>query len=650
MERTASCKCCAVKNVQVNESQEKVSLVNEYWRIVLSVVMLIAGIILNATEVAFFQGDYVAFVWYLLAYLPVGIPVIKEAFESMARKDYFSEFTLMSVATIGAFYIGEYPEGVAVMLFYAVGEMFQDKAVDRAKRNISALLDVRPEKATVVRANNLVVENPRNVRVGEVIEIKAGERIPLDGTMLSEVAAFNTSALTGESVPRHIRKEEDVLAGMIVTDKVIRIKVTKSFDKSTLARILELVQDTSERKAPAELFIRKFARIYTPVVIGLAVLIVFVPFIYSLVNPLFTFLFNDWLYRALIFLVISCPCALVVSIPLGYFGGIGAASRLGILFKGGNYLDAITQINTIVFDKTGTLTKGIFEVQSCTSIRVSEEELTRLVASVEQGSTHPIAKAVVGYAEKLGVGLVQATDISEVAGCGLEAKIEGVRILAGNLRLLSKYGIAYPEELASITETIVVCAVGEEYAGYLLLSDSLKEDACTAIENLKLLNIKNIQILSGDKQSIVSSFAKKLGITKAYGDLLPDGKVEHIEVLRRDESNRIAFVGDGINDAPVLALSNVGIAMGGLGSDAAIETADVVIQTDQPSKVATAIKVGMLTRRIIWQNVSLAFGVKLLVMILGAGGMATLWEAVFADVGVALIAILNAVRIQKMIK
>lgn len=650
MERMASCKCCAVKNVQVNESQEKVSLVNEYWRIVLSVVMLIAGIILNATEVAFFQGDYVAFVWYLLAYLPVGIPVIKEAFESMARKDYFSEFTLMSVATIGAFYIGEYPEGVAVMLFYAVGEMFQDKAVDRAKRNISALLDVRPEKATVVRENNLVVVNPRDVRVGEVIEIKVGERIPLDGTMLSEVAAFNTSALTGESVPRHIRKEEEVLAGMIVTDKVIRIKVTKPFDKSTLARILELVQDTSERKAPAELFIRKFARIYTPVVIGLAALIVCVPFVYSLVNPLFVFTFNDWLYRALIFLVISCPCALVVSIPLGYFGGIGAASRLGILFKGGNYLDAITQINTIVFDKTGTLTKGVFEVQSCTSIRVPEEELTRLVASVEQGSTHPIAKAVVGYAEKLGVGLVRATDISEIAGCGLEAKIEGVRVLAGNLRLLSKYGIAYPEELASITETIVVCAVGEEYAGYLLLSDSLKEDACTAIENLKLLNIKNIQILSGDKQSIVSSFAKKLGITKAYGDLLPDGKVEHIEALRRDESNRIAFVGDGINDAPVLALSNVGIAMGGLGSDAAIETADVVIQTDQPSKVATAIKVGRLTRRIIWQNVSLAFGVKLLVMILGAGGMATLWEAVFADVGVALIAILNAVRIQKMIK
>lgn len=650
MERMASCKCCAVKNVQVNESQEKVSLVNEYWRIVLSVVMLIAGIILNATGIAFFQGDYVAFVWYLLAYLPVGLPVIKEAFGSMARKDYFSEFTLMSVATIGAFYIGEYPEGVAVMLFYAVGEMFQDKAVDRAKRNISALLDVRPEKAAVVRDSNLVVVNPRDVRVGKVIEIKAGERIPLDGTMLSEVAAFNTSALTGESVPRHIRKEENVLAGMIVTDKVIRIKVTKPFDKSTLARILELVQDTSERKAPAELFIRKFARIYTPVVIGLATLIVCVPFVYSLVNPLFAFTFNDWLYRALIFLVISCPCALVVSIPLGYFGGIGAASRLGILFKGGNYLDAITQINTIVFDKTGTLTKGVFEVQSCISICVPEEELTRLVASVEQGSTHPIAKAVVGYAEKLGVGLVRATDISEIAGCGLEAKIEGVRVLAGNLRLLSKYGIAYPEELASITETIVVCAVGEEYAGYLLLSDSLKEDACTAIKNLKLLNIKNIQILSGDKQSIVSSFAKKLGITKAYGDLLPDGKVEHIEALRRDESNRIAFVGDGINDAPVLALSNVGIAMGGLGSDAAIETADVVIQTDQPSKVATAIKVGRLTRRIIWQNVSLAFGVKLLVMILGAGGMATLWEAVFADVGVALIAILNAVRIQKMIK
>lgn len=438
---------------------------------------------------------------------------------------------------------------------------------------------------------------------------------------------------------------------MIVTDKVIRIKVIRPFDKSALARILELVQNASERKAPAELFIRKFARVYTPIVIGLAVLIVLLPFIYSLITPQFLFTFNDWLYRALVFLVISCPCALVVSIPLGYFGGIGAASRLGILFKGGNYLDAVTKINTVVFDKTGTLTKGTFEVQSCNcESGVSEEELIRMIASVESSSTHPIAKAVVNYAGRRDIELSSVTDSKEYAGLGLEAAVNGIQVLAGNGRLLSKFQIEYPPELLSITDTIVVCAIGNKYAGYLLLSDSLKEDARIAIQNLKALGIQNIQILSGDKQSIVSNFAEKLGISEAYGDLLPDGKVKHLEELRQHTENQVAFVGDGMNDAPVLALSNVGIAMGGLGSDAAIETADVVIQTDQPSKVAEAIKVGKLTRRIVWQNISLAFGVKLLVLILGAGGLATLWEAVFADVGVALIAIMNAVRIQKMIK
>ena len=377
--------------------------------------------------------------------------------------------------------------------------------------------------------------------------------------MLDEAAAFNTSALTGESIPRTIRKGGEVLAGMISTDKVIRVEVTRPFEKSALSRILELVQNASERKAPAELFIRKFARVYTPIVTGLAALIVLLPFLYSLANAQFSFIFNDWMYRALVFLVISCPCALVVSIPLGYFGGIGAASRLGILFKGGNYLDAIARINTVVFDKTGTLTKGTFEEQSChTPQGISEEKL--------------------------------------------------------------------------------------------LLSDTLKDDACTAIEELKALNINNIQILSGDKQAIVTNFAEKLGVARAYGDLLPDGKVEHIEELKRNTANRIVFVGDGINDAPVLAFSHVGIAMGGLGSDAAIETADVVIQTDQPSKVATAICAGKQTRRIVWQNISLAFGVKLLVLALGAGGLATLWEAVFADVGVALIAIVNAIRVQKLIK
>lgn len=643
--------CCAHEHAPIEHIEKENSFLKDYWRILLSALLLFGGIAMNAMDIAFFQEKYVAFAWYMLTYLPVGLLVLKEAWESITQKDVFSEFTLMSIATLGAFYIGEYPEGVAVMLFYSLGELFQEKAVDKAKRNIGALLDVRPETATVIREGEAVVENPRKVEVSETIEVKAGERVPLDGIMLGEVAVFNTSALTGESVPRNIRKGEEVLAGMIATGKVIRVKVTRPFEKSALSRILELVQNASERKAPAEQFIRKFARVYTPIVTGLAVLIVLLPFLYSLIDAQFVFTFNDWLYRALVFLVISCPCALAVSIPLGYFGGIGAASRLGVLFKGGNYLDAVTQINTVVFDKTGTLTKGTFEVQSCqTQPGISEERLIQLAASAERNSTHPIAKAIVDYAGQRNIELIPTEEVTEIAGHGLETVMDGKRVLAGNTRLLSKYQIEYPKKLQAIPDTIVVCAVGTEYAGHLLLSDTLKEDAFKAVEELKALNITNIQILSGDKQAIVTNFAKKLGITQAYGDLLPDGKVKHIEELRRDAGNQIAFVGDGINDAPVLALSNVGIAMGGLGSDAAIETADIVIQTDQPSKVATAIRAGRQTRRIIWQNISLAFGIKLLVLILGAGRLATLWEAVFADVGVALIAILNAIRIQKMIK
>ena len=556
------CSCCAHTHECAPEKhiEKKESIFAEYWKVGLSFILLISGIIMNALELPFFREGYFSLIWYVVAYLPVGLPVMKEAWESMKDKDYFSEFTLMFVATLGAFYIGEYPEGVAVMLFYSVGELFQEKAVDKAKRNIGALLDVRPEEAAVVRDGRVVIENPQSVKVGETIEIKTGGRVPLDGMMLNEVAAFNTAALTGESVPRSIRMGEEVLAGMIVTDKVIRIKVIRPFDKSALARILELVQNASERKAPAELFIRKFARVYTPIVIGLAVLIVLLPFIYSLITPQFLFTFNDWLYRALVFLVISCPCALVVSIPLGYFGGIGAASRLGILFKGGNYLDAVTKINTVVFDKTGTLTKGTFEVQSCNcESGVSEEELIRMIASVESSSTHPIAKAVVNYAGRRDIELSSVTDSKEYAGLGLEAAVNGIQVLAGNGRLLSKFQIEYPPELLSITDTIVVCAIGNKYAGYLLLSDSLKEDAKIAIQNLKALGIQNIQILSGDKQSIVSNFAEKLGISEAYGDLLPDGKVKHLEELRQHTENQVAFVGDGMNDAPVLALSNVGI-------------------------------------------------------------------------------------------
>jgi Cd2+/Zn2+-exporting ATPase len=603
--------------------------------------------------------------WYLLAYLPFGIPVMKKAWDSIRQGDVFNEFTLMSMATIGAFCIGEYPEGVAVMVFYTIGEWFQDRAVDKAKRNIEELLDVRPETATVIRKGENVTVSPEEVQVGETLEVKVGERLPLDGILLSDSAAFNTAALTGESVPRTIRQGEEALAGMIVTDKVINVEVNKPFDQSALARILELVQNATERKAPAEQFIHKFARIYTPIVTLLAVLIVALPFLYSLIAPDFAYIFNDWLYRGLVFLVISCPCALVISVPLGYFGGIGAASRQGILFKGGNYLDAITQINTVVMDKTGTLTKGVFEVQKIVPAgNIAADELLKIVASVEQGSTHPIAKAIVDFAHTNAViprltrdpllshGIAgQArndrafSEISEVAGKGLTAHLNGKQILAGNTKLLDSYSVIYPAEVAQIPESTVLCAIDGKYCGYIIVADQPKEDAEKAIIALHDAGIKNIVMLSGDKQSIVSKLATALGIRTAYGNLLPEQKVEKLEELRANPQNKIAFVGDGINDAPALALSDIGIAMGGLGSDVAIETADVIIQTDQPSKIATAIQIGKFTRSIVFQNIAFALGVKFIVLILGAFGIATLWEAVFADVGVALLAVLNSVRI-----
>lgn len=605
---------------------------------------------MSAVGVSCFASGPVRLLWYVVAYLPVALPVLREAWESIRERDCFNEFTLMVVATIGAFYIGEYPEGVAVMLFYTVGELFQEQAVDRARRNIGALLDVRPERATVLRRGGAVEVSPREVCPGEIIEVHPGERVPLDGLLQSEAAAFNTAALTGESLPRDICAGEEVLAGMIVTDRVVRIRVERPFDQSALARILELVQHASERKAPAELFIRRFARVYTPAVAGLALLIVLLPYLYSLLQPSFLFHFHDWFYRALVFLVVSCPCALVVSIPLGYFGGIGAASRLGILFKGGNYLDAITRVDTVVFDKTGTLTEGVFAVHTCLCAPgQTEQQLLQAIASVESESTHPVAKAVVAYAEQRQIERLPVTETKELAGYGLESVLQGTPILVGSLRLLSRFGIAYPAELDAETNTLVACAVGGSYAGCLLLADTLKADARTAIERLRAEGVEHISILSGDKQAIVSDFARRLGVTEAYGDLLPDDKVHHIETLQQASGRCVAFVGDGMNDAPVLALSHVGIAMGGLGSDVAIEAADVVVQTDRPSRVADAIRVGRQTRRIVWQNIALAFGVKLLVLALGAGGVATLWEAVFADVGVALLAILNAVRIQHTI-
>lgn len=614
----------------------------QYLPATISFAMLMLGIALdNYIKQDFFKG-YIRLAWYVVAYLPVGFPVMKEAFETLKKGEFFTEFTLMCVATLGAFAIGEYPEGVAVMLFYAVGELFQTAAVNRAKSNIKALLDVRPNIANILRGGVFETVKPEDVEIGDTIQVRSGEKVPLDSEMLSESSSFNTAALTGESKPKTIEKGEIVLAGMLNLDKVIELKVTKKFADSSLARILDMVQNATARKAQTELLIRKFAKIYTPIVFFLAVALVVVP--YFVVS---NYVFNEWLYRALIFLVISCPCALVISIPLGYFGGIGAASRNGILFKGSNYLDLMTKVNTVVMDKTGTLTEGVFQVQEVVSAVLEKTEMLKILAALERQSTHPIAKAISEYT-KNDTSPYQATEVEEISGHGLKGVVNRKNVLVGNTKLLAKYGIAYPNEIDAIVETIVVIAVDNQYMGYVLIADKIKEDAVAAIKAMHQNGVIQTVMLSGDKDAITQKVAKTIGIDTAFGDLLPEGKVQKVEELKQDKTKIIAFVGDGINDAPVLALSDVGIAMGAMGSDAAIETANVVIQTDQPSKIATAIKIGKATKSIVIQNIILAFAVKIIVLILGAGGLATMWEAVFADVGVALLAILNAVRIQRM--
>jgi Cd2+/Zn2+-exporting ATPase len=576
----------------------------------------------------------------LVAYLLAGRKVLDLAFRKSKRGDIFNEFVLMSVATIGAFVIGEYEEGVAVMVFYQIGEWFQDAAVNNAKRSIKALLDVRPDEVTVIRNNAPLVADPSIIELGETIQIKPGEKVALDGELLSENASFNTAALTGESKPDTKYKGETILAGMINLNTVAEVKVNALFKDSKLSKILEMVQDATARKSQTQLFISKFAKVYTPIVFFLAVAVCFVP--YFFVDD---YNFQTWFYRALVFLVISCPCALVVSIPLGYFGGIGLASRNGILFKGGNFLDVMTKVNAVVMDKTGTLTKGVFKVQQVVPLNMDEKELVKLTAALEKNSTHPIAKAVTEYAGDI-VNGIKVDGVEEISGHGLKGSVDGKEMLAGNVKLLKKFNISYPAEIEKIVDTIVVVAINNQYAGYITMGDEIKEDAIQAVKDMHGLNIKTV-MLSGDKQSVVDEVAKAVGIDEAYGDLLPEGKVEKVQQLK-NEGKHIAFVGDGVNDAPVVALADAGIAMGGLGSDATIETADVVIQNDQPHKIVSAIKIGKITRSIVWQNIIMAMTVKIFVLILGAGGIATLWEAVIADVGVALLAILNAVRIQRM--
>ena len=609
-----------------------------HWPLLLS--LLILAVMLTA-EYGFgaVPGELPRLAIYLTAYLLAGYKVLDLAFRKARRLDIFNEFFLMSVATLGAFAIGEYSEGVAVMVFYAIGEWFQDVAVNRAKRSIKALLDIRPDTVDVIRQGRVQTVEPSEVEIGEAIQVKPGEKVALDGELLSERATFNTAALTGESKPDSKEKGEQVLAGMINLNTVAEVKARALFRDSKLSRILEMVQDATARKSRTQLFISRFAKVYTPIVFALAVLLVVLPYFF-----VSDYVFRDWLYRGLVFLVISCPCALVVSIPLGYFGGIGLASKNGILFKGSNFLDVMTGVDTVVMDKTGTLTKGVFNVQEVVADGIDEKELVRLTAAIESKSTHPIALAVTRYAGNSPEG-AEVGDVEEVPGHGLKGTVDGREVLAGNTRLLRKFGVKYDVAIDREADTVVVVAVDGRYAGYILISDEIKEDAKQTVEELSEMGIRSV-MLSGDKQSVVEKVARTVGVDEAFGDLLPEDKVKKVEALK-NEGRHIAFVGDGGNDAPVIALADAGIAMGGLGSDATIETADIVIQNDQPAKIVTAIKIGKITKGIVWQNIGLAMGVKVIVLLLGAGGVATLWEAVIADVGVALLAIMNAVRIQR---
>lgn len=599
-----------------------------WWNVILSGGMLVIGLLFPYFGLDFVEKPQFLLVWYLLAFAFVGLPVMKEAWETALKGDVFSEFMLMTIACIGAFAIGEYPEGVAVMLLYCIGEALQDRAVDRARDNIQELIAFRPTVAKVVVQGKIIEKSPDEVQVGDILEVKAGDRVPLDGKLVSAPAAFNTAALTGESLPRTFETGGEVLAGMIAVDAVSHLEVVRPASESAVSRILNMVESAAERKAPTELFIRRFARIYTPIVIGLALLTVVCPYLYSIFDSQYSYVFTDWFRRALVFLVISCPCALVISVPLSYFAGIGLASKHGILFKGSNYLDAITEVDVVAFDKTGTLTTGEFAVQSVVGL---DQEVLHTVAAMEKSSNHPIAQAILKYCPT-----EENISSQDIAGYGLKNE----EWLVGNLKLLDREQVSYADALRSIPETVVAVARKGKYVGHIILADTIKEDAKKAISDLPV----RAEMLSGDRQELVTKVAADLGISNAYGDLLPDGKVLHLQNVKK-AGERVAFVGDGINDAPVLALSDVGIAMGGLGSDMAIETADVIIQTDQPSKVACAMRIGRYTRRIVNQNIALALGVKAVVMLLGLLGFANLWMAVFADSGVALLAVLNAARI-----
>ena len=604
-------------------------------KIVIAFILFIIALVIN------FPNEWINKVLYIIAYLIVGFEVVLEAIENIFKGKVFDENFLMTIATIGAFAIGEFPEAVAVMLFYQVGELFQSYAVDKSRKSIASLMDIRPDYANVKRNNEISKINPGEVKIGETIIVKPGEKIPLDGKIIKGNSMLDTSALTGESLPREVKENDEVLSGCINQNGLLEIKVTKEFGESTVSKILDLVENASSKKSKSENFITKFAKYYTPAVVIIAVFLAVIP---TLVIEGAEF--TDWLYRALTFLVVSCPCALVISIPLGFFGGIGGASKKGILVKGSNYLESLSNSEIVVFDKTGTLTKGVFEVQKIEPVGISKEQLIKYAAYAESYSNHPISVSIKkAYGEEINTNLISKTE--ELSGRGVVAKIEDKEVLAGNEKLMQEKNIKYTK--CNEVGTIVYIAINNEFAGDIVISDEIKEDSKKAVDDLKKNNIKETVMLTGDRKDVGESVAKELGIDKVYTELLPDGKVEKVEQLLKEktEKGKLVFVGDGINDAPVLALADIGIAMGGLGADSAIEAADIVIMTDEPSKINTAMKISKKTMRIVKQNIIFAIGIKIAVLILSAFGLSTMWEAVFADVGVSVMAIINSLRALK---
>lgn len=603
------------------------------------IIALILFVVAMAVD---FQNDWINNGIFIVSYLIVGFEILIKAVKNIFRGKVFDENFLMSVATLGAFAIGESPEAVAVMLFYQVGELFQDYAVDKSRKSIASLMDIRPDYANLFEDGKEKKVSPEEVKIGDTIVIKPGEKVPLDGVVTEGKTTLDTKALTGESVPRDAGKGDTVFSGCINLSGTIKMEVTKEFGESTVSRILDLVENASSKKAKSENFITKFAAYYTPIVVLIAVVLAIVP-------PLIVegASFQDWLYRALSFLVVSCPCALVISIPLSFFGGIGGASKMGVLVKGSNYLEALSNAEIMAFDKTGTITEGVFEVQNIEPVGIGKEELLKAAAYAEHYSNHPISKSI-KKAYNNTIDEKEIIDSQEISGKGIEAKIGNQDVLAGNEKLMNEKGIEF--EKCTHIGSVVYVAIDGKYVGHIVIADKIKEDAKRTIEELKKNNIKQTVMLTGDRKNIGEAVAKEVGIDKVYTELLPDGKVEKVEELLKtcSEKGKLAFVGDGINDAPVLAMADIGIAMGGLGADSAIEAADIVIMTDQPSKIISAMKLSKKTMRIVRENIVFAIGVKVLVLVLTALGLSSMWQAVFADVGVSVIAILNALRVLRV--